>query len=154
MRRAPRNPNTPLFTRVTASLSLLQGASILAIVLMVLLISLRLGSSAAEARALTFTTLIIANLALILTDRSRTRTILATLRTPNRALWWVVLGAAVLLILVLFVPFLRDLFGFTMLHANDLLICLAAGLASIVWFEIIKLIRRWWPRSPSPQSSR
>ena len=150
MRRPPRNPRTPLFTRTTASLNLLQGASILAIVLAVFLLSLRLGSSAAEARALTFTTLIIANLALILTDRSRTRTILATLRTPNRALWWVILGAAVLLILVLFVPFLRDLFGFAVLHANDLLICLAAGFASIVWFEIIKLIRRWRPRSPSP----
>ncbi len=152
MRRPPRNPRTPLFTRTTASLNLLQGASILVIVLAVLLISLRLGSSAAEARALTFTTLIIANLALILADRSRTRTILATLRTPNRALWWVVLGAATLLIVSLFVPFLRDLFGFTVLHANDLLICLAAGFASIVWFELIKLIRRWWSRSSSLQS--
>jgi Ca2+-transporting ATPase len=144
MLRPPRNRDAPLFTRMTASLSILQGASILAIVLAVLLIALNLGSPAAEARALTFTTLIIANLALILTDRSRTRTILATLRTPNKALWWIIAGATALLILVLYVPFLRDLFGFAALHPNDLSICLAAGLASIIWFEAIKLIRGKW----------
>jgi Ca2+-transporting ATPase len=151
MRRPPRDRRTPLFTRASASLNILQGASILAIVLTVFLVSLRLGSPASEARALTFTTLIVANLALILTDRSRTRTILATLRTPNAALWWVILGAAALLVLVLYVPFLRDLFAFTLLHPNDLLICLAAGFASIVWFEVIKLIRGRWITSRSSE---
>ena len=141
MRRPPRDPRTPLFTRATVSLNVLQGASILAIVVTVLLLSLRLGSPAPEARALTFTTLIVANLALILADRSRTRTILATLRTRNAALWWVMLGAAALLLLVLYVPFLRDLFGFALLHPDDLLICLVAGLASMAWFEAIKVVR-------------
>ena len=145
MRRPPRNPRTPLFTRATVSLNILQGASILAIVLTVLLVSLRLGSPAPEVRALTFTTLIVANIALILTNRSRTRTILATLRTPNRALWWVIVGAAAVLIAVLYIPLLRDLFGFTLLHPDDLVICLTAGVASMALFEAMKVVRKRWP---------
>jgi Ca2+-transporting ATPase len=88
---------------------------------------------------MTFTTLIVANLALILTNRSWSRTIFGTVRARNAVLWWVVGGALVLLGLVLYVPFLRDIFGFAVLHLDDLAICLAAGLASIGWFEGLKL---------------
>ena len=49
---------------------------------------------------MTFTTLIVANLGLILVNRSWTRTILGTLRAPNAALWWV-LGGATLVVLAL-----------------------------------------------------
>ena len=153
MRRPPRDPSVPLFTRTTAGLSLLQGVSSFAIVLAVFRLSLALGAPETEARALSFTTLVIANLALVFTDRSRTRTILATLRTPNAALWWVVGGAVALLALVLYVPFLRDLFGFAVLHPSDLLICVAAGFASILWFEGIKVVRRWWMLSRSQSAA-
>jgi Ca2+-transporting ATPase len=144
MQRPPRDARAPLFTRRTAGISLLQGASILGIVLVVFRLSLDLGSSAAEARALTFTTLVVANLSLVLADRSQTRTILATLRTRNPALWGIIGGALALLALVLYVPFLRNLFGFAFLHPSDLLICLAAGISGILWFEGIKVARNWW----------
>lgn len=89
----------------------------------------------------TFTSLIIANLSLILTNRSWSRTILATLRTPNKALWWVIGGAVAFLGAVLYIPFLRGLFQFDRLHWDDLLICLTAGIMSIVWFEVLKIFR-------------
>jgi Ca2+-transporting ATPase len=146
MRRPPRDPRAPLFTRATAGLSLLQGASVFAIVLAVFRLSLSLGSPAAEARALTFTTLVVGNLALVLANRSQTRTILATLHTRNVALWGIVGGALALLALVLYVPFLRGLFGFAFLHPSDLLICLVAGISGILWFEGIKVARKLWAR--------
>lgn len=142
MRRPPRDPKIPLFTRRMVGLSLLQGASIFAIVLAVFRLSALLGSPEPEMRALTFTTLIVANLALVLTNRSQTRTILSTLRTPNVMLWWIIGGAVALLTLVLYIPFLRELFHFATLHLNDVLICLAAGFASILWFEGVKVIRK------------
>lgn len=142
MRRPPRDPKIPLFTRAIVGLSLLQGASILAIVLIVFRLSATLGSPEGEIRALTFTTLIIANLALVFTDRSQTRSILSTLRTSNPMLWWVIGGALALLALILYVPFLRELFGFAILHPNDLLYCLGAGFASILLFEVLKVIRK------------
>ena len=57
-----------------------------------------------------FTTLIVANLGLILTNRSWTRTALATLRSPTRRSGGWSAGPAFFLGLVLYVPFLRDLF--------------------------------------------
>ena len=140
MNRPPRNPKEPLFSRKTLAVSMLQGLSVLLIVLAVYGIALYRGQGESDARALTFTTLIIANLGLILTNRSWSRTILSTLRSPNTALWWVLGGAAVFLGLVLYVPFLRSLFRFSALHPLDLAICLAAGLVSILWFEGLKIL--------------
>jgi Ca2+-transporting ATPase len=142
MERPPRNSREPLLDRWMLTASLLQGLSVLAIVFAVFTIAPHRGQSEAEARALTFTTLVVANLGLILTNRSWSSTIAATLRRPNTALWFVLLGTGVLLGVVLYVPFFRDLFKFDRLHPSDLGICLAAGLISIVWFEGLKLLNR------------
>ncbi len=141
MKRPPRDPQEPLFGRWMILLSLLQGLGILVVILAVFLIALHLGQGEEEARALTFTALIIANLSLILTNRSWSQTILASLRTPNKALWWIIAGAVAFLGAVLYVPGLRNLFQFGRLHWDDLLICLIAGMLSIAWFEILKIFR-------------
>jgi Ca2+-transporting ATPase len=110
-------------------------------VLFTYIIVLSRGQGEMEARAFTFTTLIVANLALIFTNRSWTRTILKTLKSPNSALWYVTFGALLFLGMVLYVPFLRNLFLLSILHINDLLICLVLGFVSIMWFEVLKLIK-------------
>jgi len=142
MKRPPRNPKEPIFDRNMISLSLLQGISVLIIVLTVFIIALYRGQGETEARTLCFTTLIIANLALILTNRSWTRTIIESLRTPNSALWWVIAGALLFLALILSFEPLRELFQFTALHLNDIIICFVAGSVSILWFEGLKIIQR------------
>jgi len=142
MTRPPRKPNAPLFGRRTVGLSVLQGLSVLVMLLVVYRIALGRGLDEADARSLTFTTLIFANLALIFTNRSWTRVIVDTLRTPNAALWWVTGGALVFLGLVLTIPFLQHLFKMTGLHGVDFFICRGAGLLSIVWFEGLKLLNR------------
>ena len=141
MLRPPRDPREPLFSRRNVLASVLQGLCVLVTVVAVFNIALSLNRGENEARALAFTTLIVANLGLILTNRSHTRTILATLRTPNAALWWVLGGATVLLSLVLAVPALRDIFRFAPLHPPDLAICLVAGLLAILGFEVAKRFR-------------
>ena len=141
MKRPPRDPQEPLFGRRLILLSLLQGLGILAVILAVFLMALHFGQGPREARALTFTALIIANLCLILTNRSWSRTILASLGTPNKALWWIIAGAVAFLGAVLYIPGLRSLFQFGRLHWDDLLICLGSGILSIAWFEILKIFR-------------
>ena len=89
-----------------------------------------------------FTTLIVANLALIWTNRSWTGTIVQTFRSRNVALWTVTAGALTLLGLVLNVPFLNGLFRISNLDFRDLALCVLAGCASIVWFEALKLFVR------------
>jgi Ca2+-transporting ATPase len=140
MTRPPRDPTSPLFSGHTVALSLLQGLSVLLILLVVFAIAIYRGQGETEARALTFTTLIVANLGLILTNRSWSRTILATLRDPNPALWLVVVGALAFLGAVLYVPLLRELFRFAVLHPIDLALCLGAGSVSILWFEALKAL--------------
>ncbi|HLN80575.1 MAG TPA: cation-translocating P-type ATPase, partial [Thermoanaerobaculia bacterium] len=141
MDRPPRRPDESLFSKRIVTLGLLQGAWVLVIVLAMFAVAFRRGQGAEDARALAFTTLIVANLALILTNRSWTRTIIQSFRTKNGALLWVLGGAAGLLALLLAVPGVRDLFGFSKLHPVDLALCLAAGAFSIAWFELFKMFR-------------
>ncbi|MBF0506459.1 MAG: cation-translocating P-type ATPase [Nitrospirae bacterium] len=148
MNRPPRNLQVPLFNKRTITLSLLQGASVLMTVFAVFMIAMRMGKGEQEVRALSFTTLIIANLGLILTNRSWSRTILQTLSSPNKALWWVLGGAVSFLGVVLFIPFLRGLFLFDTLHFDDLIICLAGGVISILWFEGFKAINGTADKNP------
>jgi len=142
MARPPRHPKEPLFDRRTLMLSLLQGTSVLCVVLGVFAVAIFRGETETNVRALTFTTLIIANLALILTNRSWTRTILTMWRSPNPAVRWIVLGAAGFLAAVLYVPSIQVLFRFSRLHASDVMLCLTAGLFSIALFEVLKMIGR------------
>ncbi len=140
MDRPPRRPDAPLFDLRTLLVALAQGAGVLLTVAAVYAIALHRGQGEEESRALAFTTLVIGNLCLILVNRSWSRSLFTALRSPNRALWWVVGGALTLLVLVLYLPSLRDLFRFAPLHASDLALCFAAGLFSILWFELFKLI--------------
>ncbi|MFB8795001.1 MAG: cation-translocating P-type ATPase [Microcoleus sp.] len=142
MQRPPRNSKEPLFGRKTVGLAVLQGVVILAIVLAIFMISLYRRQGELDARALTFTTLILANLGLILSESSTSRLSLKILQSPNAALWWVIGGGLLFLVLVLYVPFLRQLFSFSLLHPIDLAICLGGGAISLVWFELLKLLDR------------
>ena len=100
------------------------------------------GQGETDTRALTFTTLVIANLALILTNRSWSRGFGSILRLPNAAMWWVMGGTLLFLALALSVPFLRGLFHFSLLHPGDLVLCLTAGVSSVAWFEALKWLER------------
>lgn len=141
MKRPPRNPNAPLFGAGVFMLSALQGVGVLLVILLVNFVALRMGRGEFEARTLTFTTLVVSNLALILVNRSWNKAAFEIVKTKNQAFWWVFFGAIVFLGLVLYVQFLQNLFKFTTLHASDILICLCAGLLSVVWFEVFKKLR-------------
>jgi len=138
MNRPPRHKEEGLFTKKTLALSLLQGFVVLAVVMGVYVNALGRGFGEAEVRTLTFTTIVIANLCLILTNRSWSETIIPTLRTPNRAMAWVFAGTLICLILVLFIPVLQDLFRFGSVSMVDLLGCAVAGIGSVIWFECYK----------------
>ncbi|MFM7448624.1 MAG: cation-translocating P-type ATPase [Leptolyngbyaceae cyanobacterium] len=142
MRRPPRNPKEPLFSKRTLRLALLQGISVLVVLLVVFGLAYDNSKAEFDARALAFTTLIISNLAMILTNRSWSRTIPEMIDAPNPALWWVLGGGITFLGLILYVPLLRHLFSFSYLHPNDLLISVLSGIVSILWFEALKLWNR------------
>ena len=142
MLRPPRDPKERLFNKNSFALSFLQGFIVLAISLGVFWISRILGHPQDDSRrAFVFSTLVIANLCLILTNRSWSRTILSMFKERNPALWWVVGGALSVLVLVLNVPVLSNQFHFKSLSIEDSLLCVAAGIISILWFETVKVLR-------------
>ncbi len=138
MRRPPRRLKDPLFGRQMVFTGLVQGVGVLAVVLAVYGFVLSRGLGEFEARMMSFASLVIANLGLILTNRSWTRSIVSTLRMPNAALWWIVFGALAFLALTISVPLLRGLFSFGPLHLWEVALVATAGLISILVSESVK----------------
>jgi Ca2+-transporting ATPase len=138
MKRPPKRAKEGLFSRQIIALSMLQGAVVLTVVLIVYLAATMQGLGETESRALAFISIVIANLGLIFTNRSWSETILHTVRRTNRALWVVVVGTLLFLGVVLLIPPLQDLFRFSPLGTIELMLSFTAGVVSVLWFEIFK----------------
>jgi Ca2+-transporting ATPase len=138
MKHPPRHSSESLFGKKLFILSLLQGLSSLAVVIAVFMVSSH-NHTEDSARALAFVTLIISNLCLILTNRSWTRSIISSFSVFNKALVGVIAFAVGFLALILYVPFLQKMFHFGPIHPGDIIICFAAGVWSVLWFELLKL---------------
>jgi Ca2+-transporting ATPase len=140
MRRPPRAPHARLFGPRLVGVSLSLGASVTAILLGAFAIALYGGRGELEARTIAFTILVLSNLALILTNRSWNAPV-GRVRAPNAALRWVVGGTLAFLAGALYVPALRHLFRFNVMHAPDIAICAGAALLGTAWFEAFKAVR-------------
>jgi Ca2+-transporting ATPase len=138
MKRPPRQLGEPLFGRPMILTGLIQGVGVLAAVLTVYAVNILPGHGESEARVSAFLCLAIANLGLILTNRSWIRSIPAMLRVPNKALWWVAGGTIGFLTLIVTTPFLRDLFKFTPLNRWELVLIGSAAFASLLIAESVK----------------
>lgn len=141
MSRPPRRPEQRLFNLSLISLSLLQGMAVLLAAWAVYALALERGEGVDGARAMAFTTLVLGNLGLIITNRSRSRSVLDTLRVPNPALWLVVAGTLLALALVLYQPMLARLFRFAPLDGMQWLTGLGAAIAGVAWLELYKVLR-------------
>lgn len=139
MQRPPRKLSAPLFGREVILSGLIQGLGILAVIAIVYSYLLSNGFGEGVARMVGFASLVIGNLGLIFANRYTSRSILATLKIPNKALWWVTGGAIAFLILVLEVPFLRELFKFSDLKSWEIVLIAVTGLISVLLAESTKL---------------
>jgi Ca2+-transporting ATPase len=140
MQRPPRDPQERLFGLKSIGLALLQGSTALAACLFIYFWA-RPSHGNDAARALTFATMVVSSIAIILTNRSWTQSLLGCMRNPNAALWWVIGGTGACLALVLTWPVTQRLFHFAPLHAVDLLLAGGVGFTSILWFEVLKVVR-------------
>jgi len=141
MRRPPRRPEDRILGRRTATIALAQGFVVLGFALAIYLWAVARGLGADETRTLTFVTIVMANLALIAVNRSWSESVLGTLKAPNRAFWWVTGATLFFLAVAVALPAARDIFRFSVIHPWDLLLCILAGILSVVWFEVYKRTR-------------
>jgi len=142
MSRPPKDINEPFFGARKIIFSCMQGIGILVISLLIYFISLKLGYSEKSVRTLTFVTLIVSNIAVILSNRSWSTNFFKILMTPNKVVKWIIGGSIIFLILILNIPFLLDLFQFEKIGYLELIICTVAGFSSIIWFEIYKQMKK------------
>jgi Ca2+-transporting ATPase len=142
MSRPPRDLKKPLFGKKSTVISLLQGLSVLIAVFGVYLLSLNSGRGEEATRTLTFAAIVFANLALIITNLSWSRNALQILGNNNKALLWVLAGTLSFMSLVIFVPFLREIFHLGAVSPADILVPLGAAILSVFWFEMYKIAGR------------
>jgi Ca2+-transporting ATPase len=142
MSRPPKDINEPFFGARKIFFSCMQGVGILVISLLVYFIGLKMGYSEKGVRTLTFVTLIVSNIAAILSNRSWTSGFFKILLTPNKAVKWIIGGAIVFLIMILNIPFLLELFQFEKIGYLEIIVCTLAGFSSIIWFEIYKRVKK------------
>jgi Ca2+-transporting ATPase len=112
MNRPPRKPDIRFFGRNKILHSLLQGGLLLTMVITVYMLSIREGHTEGEVRAIAFSSLIIGNIFLILTNLSKTRSVLAVITEKNMAAIIILNGALLLLLGILHSSWLLELFSF------------------------------------------
>lgn len=142
MDRPPREPDEPLFSWSLIGWSLLQGGLVFMLVATVYLLALRNGLPPNEVRALSFFSLVLAIVSLILVNRSFSSSLIAALRRPNPALRWILLLVGAIMAASLLVPRLSELFRFGPLHRDDLAMAFGAGLAVLILLELAKPLWR------------
>lgn len=141
MQKPPRPGNATLFSWKELGVSLLQGAVITAGVFFMYHLAIGQGKPEADVRSVVFATLVSANLFLTLANRSFDYALNRTLFYKNPMLP-VILGISVVMLLaILYVPFLAQLFKMGTLPLVDLGWCVLAGFVSVGWFEVYKAIK-------------
>jgi Ca2+-transporting ATPase len=142
MRRMPRAPAEPLFSRHLVAWSVLQGGIAFCLVGSIFVIAYQHGMPEDEVRALTFFSLVLSIVSLILVNRSFSTSLVAAFRRPNPALRWILLGVAAILGLSIAWPAASALFRFGPLHADDLALTLAVGIFVLIVLESLKYLWR------------
>jgi len=142
MKVPPRRPDQRLFDAEVMMRGLWQGLGLL-IVLLATYAGARLitPSDAGRddtARALTFVVLVLANLALIHTNRSWNRTVWWGRAVARGQFGWIAVGTLAVLSVVLIVPAVSRLFSFV--APTSFQLCAALGMValSLLWFEAVK----------------
>ena len=138
MRRKPREPDAPLFSRSMIGWSVFQGALAFCLLGAVYLTATFQGMAEADTRALTFVSLIMAILALILVNRSFGTSLAVAFTRKNVALRYVLAAVAVVTALIVFVPALRVLLKFGAPDWTQFAAALAVGgilLVSLEWMK-------------------
>jgi Ca2+-transporting ATPase len=142
MQRPPRDPQSKLLLPQRLLWGFLQGFVVLLVLAVVMFGAARAAMPEPDLRALIFACLVLANMGLILVNRSFTSSLTRAFLRPNKSLWILLGCVGAVLAATLYWPPARNLFRFGTLHWDDLAVCVAAGAACLVVLEAIK--SRWF----------
>ncbi len=140
MRRPPRKLDEPLFGLRNLIPSVIQGLSELIVVLGIYAWALTV-TSEQSARAIAFTTMVISNIGMILTNLSWPQSLFSVLKARNKPLLWVTGCTITFLTLAILIPSIREVFRFGEITMLQAALCIAAAFVRIFMGELLKLKR-------------
>ena len=140
MRRPPRDPRAPLLLPRRVLWAVAQGALLFVLLAALLMLGARLGMQERRLRAFVFTSLVLANLALILVNRSFGSGLRGALLRPNRSLWILFAGVLALLAVAIRWQPAAALFHFATLGWRPIAVCVAVGMAAFAALQSLKFL--------------
>lgn len=141
MRRPPRAAGTPLLSPMLITWGLVQGIVAFVFLASLYTITIRSGLPTGDVRALTFVSLVLMDLGLVMVNRNFNASLRDLVGQKNRALMWISGITVALLVLVVGTPLGRELFRFGPLHADDISL---VALVVIGTVAILEAAKRFW----------
>ena len=139
MKEQPRPIKQRIFNRGEILLAAAQGLSVFFSSLVLFLYLMSNARPEQEIRTMIFGTLMLSNIGLILTNRSRTLTILQTFRQrENPTVKWILSLASLIILLLITVAPLRTIFDLGAILPSDWLLMILSSIVPLVWYEIYK----------------
>ena len=142
MFQKPKAMTTTFFNWKELTSCIIQGLVIAIGSLFLYYYSMHIGNDEYTTRTMTFTSLIIANIALTLTNRSSIDSLWYTLQYKNSLVGYIVLTTIVLLCILLFIRPVRLFFEFAALDFYQLMTSITVGMISVLWIELLKWYKR------------
>jgi len=146
MRRPPRVLTDTFLNWRELTVSIIQGLVITAGILWMYQYSVDLGNDESKTRSLVFSTLIFANILLSLVNRSFYYSILESFKNRNFLLAGISALVLIFLFIILYVKPVSKFFSVSPPTIKELGLTLLTAAISVLWFEIYKLIKRYWVR--------
>jgi Ca2+-transporting ATPase len=142
MKRPPRPATSHLLSRALIIWGLVQGTIASIPLGLTYWLALQRGLPENDARALTFVSLVLIDLGLVLVNRSFGTRVIHRAGKANHALWWVSGLTLALLTAVLAWHPARGFFHFGPLHADDLVVVVVIASSVVAVLELLKLYWR------------
>jgi len=142
MKQIPRALSNTFFNWKELTTSIIQGLMITVGTLSAYQYAVNQHLDEATTRTMVFTVLIAANILLTLVNRSFYYSVFTTLKYKNNLVLLIILITLAITGLLIFVPILTNFFGFAQLSVNQILISIGIGIASVIWYELVKLKKR------------
>ncbi len=141
MKRAPREAKEGVFAGGLGFDVVLQGIIISAITLIAYYIGFLMEGDGEHGMTMAFVALSMTEIFHAFNMRSR-RSSVFSLKSHNKMLWLSMIAALLLTLLVLFVPFIANLFGFTQINFFEFMIAVGVAFIIVPVVEIVKFIQR------------
>ncbi len=142
MFQKPRPFSSTFFNINELATSIIQGLVITLGSLLIYTYAVDQGYSEALTRTMVFTVLITANIVLTLVNRSFFFSILTTSKYKNDLVFLIVGVTISITGILLYVKPISSFFQFETLELQQLSMCCAAGILSVIWYELVKWQKR------------